>query len=356
MASQRPTQKNIAEATGLTQAAVSMALAKHPKISAETQQKVHEAAERLGYRPDPFLSALSAYRKQILPVQYQATLAWLVNEGEDSRWKNSTTFRLYLSGAIKRANELGYRLEEHYLRGKNMTPRRLAGMLQARNIPGILLAPQPGPDMSIEFDFTKFSAVTFGYTLLKPALHLATLHQFRSMTKLMTNLRRLGYKRPGLALSDESDRRADYNWSAAYLSSQRRLPPGGRVTPLLPQPLTQAVFTRWFKQHRPDVVIAIWPEVREWLIEAGESIPETTGLALLSVPDEGKVFSGIWENPELIGARALEFLVDLIHRRECGVPAVPLSQLVDGTWVDGTTLRQMDAKDKKPLKRVKKSR
>ncbi|QYY35219.1 LacI family DNA-binding transcriptional regulator [Ruficoccus sp. ZRK36] len=339
MAPQRPTQKTIAEATGLTQATVSMALAGHPKISAETRQLVLDTAERLGYRPDPVLSALSAYRKQVVPAGYQATLAWLANEGEDPRWKQSSTFRLYHSGALKRAQELGYNLEEHYLLSEGMTPRRLAELLQARNIPGMLIAPQPAPDMHIDFDFTHFSAVTFGYTLSRPALHLATLHQFRSMKKLLANLIGRGYKRLGLALGEDSDRRADYNWSGAYMSFQRHLPSCDHVPVHMPETLEQPAFTRWFKQHRPDVVISINRHVHAWLTEAGERIPETTGVALLSVPDGGEFYSGIWENPELIGARALEFLVDLIHRRECGVPTIPLSQLVDGTWVEGTTLR-----------------
>ncbi len=341
MATPRPTQKKIAEATGLTQATVSMALAKSPRIPAETQQKVFEAAEKLGYHPDPLLSALSAYRKQLVPAQYQATLTWLVNGSDDSEWKKSKTFKLYFSGAVKRAKELGYRLETHHLLSEGMTPRRLASMLQTRNIPGMLLAPQPNPDTRIEFDFARFSAVTFGYTLTEPTLHRVTLHQFRSMTKVMDKLRRLGYKRPGLALSNESDHRADYNWSAAFWSAQRLLPSRDRIPLLLPKPLTQEGFNRWRQKYRPDVVVTIWPRVHDWLIEAGEKIPETTGLALLSVPDEGKIFSGIWENPELIGARALEFLVDMIHRRECGVPTVPLTQLVEGTWVDGTTLRKL---------------
>ncbi|MDP0495280.1 MAG: LacI family DNA-binding transcriptional regulator [Verrucomicrobiota bacterium JB024] len=341
MTTSRVTQKEIAEATGLTQATVSMALANHPKISQDTLQKVRSVAQSLGYRPDPFLTALSAYRRQSAPTRYQATLAWLVNEGENPHWRKSSTFRHYFEGAERRAAQLGYRLEEHRLQCEGMTPQRLSQMLRARNIPGILVAPQPDPGMSIQFDFTHFSAVTFGYTLVNPALHLATLHQFRSMTKLMDNLYHLGYKRPGLALSDESDRRADFNWSAAFWSGQRHWPVKERISPFIPKPLTKENFAKWFYKKRPDVVVTIWAWVRDWLIEMGESIPESTGFALLSVPDEEKVFSGIWENPQLIGERALEFLVDLIHRRECGVPDVPLSQLIDGTWVDGTTLRPM---------------
>jgi hypothetical protein len=87
------------------------------------------------------------------------------------------------------------------------------------------------------------------------------------------------------------------------------------------------------------VVVAIWPQVLAWLVEAGITVPDTVGLALLTVPDSGVLYSGIWENPHLIGAKAVEFLVDLTHRSERGCPQVPLTMLVAGTWVDGKTVR-----------------
>lgn len=338
MNSPRLTQKDIARQTGFTQATVSLALSNHPSISKETRERVAAEARKMGYAPDPYLSGLSAYRKRTRPAKYQATLAWLSNHGNDFDWKKSIPFGSYHKGASERSGQLGYRLEDHCLRSENMTPQRMARLLRARNISGLLLAPQPEADLSIEFDFKRFSAITFGYTLVKPPLHMVTLHQFRSMKTLFQKLLDLGYQRPGLALANESDRRADRNWSAAFWSKQRDLPHRQRVPLLLGDPLTQDVFTKWFQKYRPDVVVSIWAMVHDWLKAAGEKVPETTGLALLSVPDGGKLFSGIWENPELIGSRAVEFLVDLIHRGECGVPDVPLYQLVDGTWVDGKTL------------------
>ncbi|HSI83978.1 MAG TPA: hypothetical protein VK970_09365, partial [Candidatus Methylacidiphilales bacterium] len=56
-----------------------------------------------------------------------------------------------------------------------------------------------------------------------------------------------------------------------------------------------------------------------------------------SVPDQGELFTGIWENPQFTGARAVELLIDLIHRGEFGVPDVRLFMLVGGSWRDGKT-------------------
>ncbi|MGE9292010.1 MAG: LacI family DNA-binding transcriptional regulator, partial [Puniceicoccales bacterium] len=54
--------KDIAADLGLSVSAVSMALREDASIPAETVKRVKDAAQRLGYAPDPALSALAAYR------------------------------------------------------------------------------------------------------------------------------------------------------------------------------------------------------------------------------------------------------------------------------------------------------
>ncbi len=341
VATRRPTQKDLAREAGVTQATVSLALRRHPDVSAGTCERIQAIAQRLGYCPDPYLAGLSAYRKSRRPVKFQASLAWLSNYPEGETWRNFPAFRGYYDGANTRARELGYRLEEFRLQTRGMTCARMEQILSARNIGGILVAPQPRAGMKLAFPFDRFSAVTFGYTLAEPQLHIAALHTYRSMEMAFRRLVALGYRRPGLALAAESDRRADRNWSAAFWSEQRELPEKHRLPLLLGQPLERKTFLTWFKRHRPDVVLAIWPEVRDWLREAGVDVPAQVGFALLTVPDSGALYSGIWENPNLIGAKAVEFLIDLVHRSERGQPDVPLCMLVAGTWVEGRTVRAL---------------
>ncbi|EIQ01931.1 transcriptional regulator [Opitutaceae bacterium TAV1] len=339
--SSRPTQKDIARAAGVTQATVSLALRNHPAIKPETVALVHEAARKLGYSPDPYLSGLSSYRKRIRPPELRATLAWLSNDADGSVcWKNRPAFEAYHTGAAARAAELGYRLEDHCLRSPGMTPSRLAGILHARGIQGLLLAPQPQPSSRLDdFPFDHFSAVTFGYTLAEPRLHLVTWHQFRAMEMAFRRLLSLGYRRPGLALAVETDERSDRNWSSAFRSEQgHHLPAARRVPSLVEADLTRERVLGWFRRYRPDVVLAMWPCVRDWLAEAGVSVPQDTGFALLSVPEDNRHFSGLCENPRAIGAKAVEFVVDMIHRFETGIPAMQVCMLVEGSWCDGTTL------------------
>ena len=339
MPSSRITQKDIALHLGMTQATVSLALGEHPRISKETRELVRKAAKELGYVSDPYLSGLSVYRKSLREASFKGTLVWLSNYPPGTSWKKARVFRSYFDGAIRRAGELGYSLEEHHLQAEGMTPGRMESILLARNVHGLLVAPQPRVNLEIDFSFKKFSAITFGYTLRQPQLNLVALNQYHSMETTFQKLLDLGYRRPGLAMADDSDHRTGHRWSAAFRNEQFQLPTRSRVPLLLSKSYNQETFVQWFEKYRPDVVVSIDPNVRDWLLDMGESIPETVCLSLFSVPDPGGEFSGVWANPELIGEKAVEFLVDMIHRNECGAPDVPLCVLVDGTWIAGNTLR-----------------
>src|SRR2546423_15384418 len=168
----RPTQKDIARKAGVTQATVSLALRGHPEVSPDTVARIKAIAQKLEYSPAPYLADLSAYRKPRRPVKFQASLAWLSNYPEGETWRNFPAFRGYFEGANIRAKELGYRLEEFKLRGRGMRASRMEQILSARNIGGILVAPQPRSGMTLDFRFDRFSAVTFGYTLANTQLHI----------------------------------------------------------------------------------------------------------------------------------------------------------------------------------------
>ena len=339
----QPTQRDIARKAQVTQATVSMALSNHPSISPETRERIQQISRELNYCPDPYLAGLCAYRRRTSTSRtYKATLAWLSNwhAPSTSRWLGVNSG--YFDGALARAHELGYSIEEHALLSPGMTPSRMERILYARNIQGLLLPPQPRSGLTLDFCFDRFSVVTFGYTLEAPQFHTVTLHHYRAMETLFRKLLSLGYKRPGLALSIQEDMRTDRIWSAAFWSEQRRLPQAGCIPFLMGQTLNQKQFMQWFRRYRPDVVIASNKEVHEWLMNAEVAVPEHTGFALLGLESGERRFSGICQNPQLTGAQAVVYLIDMLHRGERGIPKVRSHLLVDATWVEGDTVRKRD--------------
>lgn len=332
MSSRRPTQGDIARAAGVTQSTVSLALSNHPRISTEVRNHVREIARKMGYHPDPYLSGLCSYRNNLRPLKLQATLAWISNYGtEGEQWKDIPTFQHYFSGATQRAAELGYRIEEHRLKLKGMTPRRMVQILKAKNIQGILFAPQPAPLTRLDFDLEPFSSVTFGYSLLSPSLHMVTHHHFRSMETICRKLYERGHRRIGLALERKHDLRVERIVSSVFLREQYQMPLKDRVPMLLSENLTAPVMTDWLRTERPDAIIGDMGD--PWWKEAGLAPLGGRPVAFLSVRNPSDPFMGIWENPNVVGARAVELLVEHIHRAERGVPEFPSCLLVDGTWV-----------------------
>lgn len=334
----RVTQKDIAVAAGVTQPAVSLALRNHASIGAETKERILDTAQKLGYLPDPYLTGLAAYRKQKLPVNFQATIAWISN------WHKPVTrywrgiFESYFQGANDRAQKLGYAIEEHALHSTGMTTERLKSILLARNIRGILLPPQPNPGTSIDFNFDDYSVVTFGYTLKHPELNVVTLNHYQAIRLLVQKLFEFGYKQPGLVLSNNEDLRTDRIWSIAFKGAHTHVGEP-RMFPLLTgDKIVASGMLEWVRKSSLDVVISSNAEVYQWLIKSGLRIPEDIGFATLGATKERIHLSGIWQNSYEIGEKSIDTLVAMMHNNEKGIPQVRTSLFVDAAWNEGKTL------------------
>src|SRR3954463_12432521 len=111
---ERVTMKTVAQEAGVTQATVSMSLANHPRIPAETRERIQAIVNRLGYRPNPYISTLMRIRRQGRPLKDQPVIAIVSSFGRSDEWRNSpfTTVRQMYEGALARAAIHGYRGEE----------------------------------------------------------------------------------------------------------------------------------------------------------------------------------------------------------------------------------------------------
>lgn len=336
----RTTIRDVAAEAGVHAATVSRALRNHPSIPEETRRKVQAAAEKLGYRPDPMLASLMAYRQATQPTHYNATLAWVTNHPDREGWKNQLVARDYFRGAERRASALGYKIETFWLREPGMSAARATTILATRGIQGLLVAPQPDFQGHAELDWAQFSAVALGFSLVTPALHIIANHQFRSMLQAIHEVRALGYRRLGLVLADFNDERTNHNWTGAFLGSQLTWPEAERVPCLRLPALEFDAFRAWFEAHRPDAILTPnFDVVLGWLEQLRLKVPADIGLCAVPGYDGGRFYAGVQENSELIGAAAVEFLVGMLHRSERGVPPVPHRLLIESSWMPGRTLR-----------------
>lgn len=339
----RVTLEQLARKLGIHHATVSRALRGHPGIAEETVRRVNELAEKLGYRPDPYLAGLAAYRQVRRTPHYTGTIAWVTNWPTRDGWRSNHAFPQYFEGACRRAESLGYKVEEFWMREQGKGEAAAFRVLQARGVQGLLMVPQPEPHTRLDANFAWFSAVTFGFTLESPSLHTVTSHAYRTMIALLERLAALGYRRPGLAASAFHEERVNRMWSSAFWAFEARRGRRRAVPPLVMDEPDRGRFLAWLGRHRPDVVIATdHAEVREWLTSAGRRIPEEIGL-VPPITSDNSFLSGMNENGPVMGAVAVDLLVSMLHRNERGVPVHPQRVMIDATWVDGRSVRALPA-------------
>ena len=328
---ERITQQAIATKAGVHSSTVSLALADHPSIPADTRKRIKALAIKLGYRRDPLLSALVSYRKNRAPVA-KGVLGWI-----DLRTNPQVAPSAYnplWDGALERSRERGWKLEVFCPAQDGLSLPKLSRILRARGIQGLVIAPLPDGVSAMNLEWPWFSAVVASRTLLTPRLHSIAPHQAHNMRLLSLKIHALGYRRPGLFIGQAANERVGHNWLGAFLDFQFSTPGLQAIPPLTPAAATDpAELVAWAKKYRPDVIITTRPaDCRAMLGAAGLRIPEDVALA----QPNGEVGAGdplicyVDECFAEVGRRSIDTLEGMIHRHETGVPAKPLSISIDG--------------------------
>ena len=342
MPTPRVTLSHIAAKAGVHATTVSLALRNSPRLPADTRERIQALAREMGYQPDPVLSALNAYRTQLQTPVFQSTLAWFNPHPVREEMLDGFCFSTYLAGATQRATELGYKLEEVWLHEPKLTLAAVARRLLAKGVQGILVFPQNQIGPLEDFQWEEFSALALGYSVTAPGLHRVTSHHFASYLNILRELRALGYRRIGLFLPEEYDRRVNFGVSSAYAAYNQSIPDAERVPVMVQRSLEDlARLGPWIDEHGPEVILSQNNYFQEWLGARGQQVPADIGLAYLHIAKDNPVLSGGHQNDHGIGRAAVDFLVSMLHRNERGVPAIAQHVLSEGGWVPGTTVRRV---------------
>lgn len=339
-----PNLEAIAAAAGVSRMTASRALRNARGVTPATRERVLAAAEKLGWKPNPLVSAFMSYVRTKKHQGNAGVLAYITNDLTRDGWRKLDAYTRFYNGALARAERRGYRLEEFWLRERGMTTQRLSRILCARGIRGVIIGPMRSPHGHLNLDWDQFSAATIGYSLLKPGLSRATNDQYGTMLVTQRELRRLGCDRIGLMLPQTDDARVHYHWSAAYLSHHWRY--NQQLKPQMYLPAgkwnDEAAF-QWIRRTRPQVVVTTSSHFYRRMLEAGFDIPGEIAFANLDWSPNQAPAAGVDQQAEEVGGAAVDLVVDQINKNETGVPACPKTVLVTGKWMGGSTVRKVVA-------------
>lgn len=332
-----PTIRRVAERAGVSSATVSLVLRNKPRISAATRIKVRQAADELGYRPDPQIAKLMHHLRSTRRPAFQSSIAALttVPVGHDTPYMTEIT-----SSARARAQQLGYGFTVFRINDPATENRTLQKVLRNRGVEGILLLPIAIPcELSSLLAWSEFSVVTTTHGVLAPRFHRVVPHQLGNALEICRRVTELGYRRIGLVLPSDHDVRVHHGLSAAVAWQATN---GGTefVQPLLHDGALprEDEIRLWYAREAPDVIITAGDDMSGKIAELLQiRVPGRVGFVSASKVGRS-VFAGIDELPAEIGATAIGQLAGMIEHGNKGSPRVPHVIVIDGRWIGGRSV------------------
>ncbi len=336
--------KHIAELVGVSRMTVSMALRDDGRISEGTRRRVHAAARKLGYAPNPKIAERMAETARAGHGATGETLAYLTSEPTRDGWKRFKDG--YFENIERRAAEYGYRIEPWWIADPALTPARNNQIIWSRGVRGVIIPnishqvfADWGGTLPIEWD--RFSVVDIGGSLRHPLVSQVHHDHQSGMFMALDNLEALGYRRIGLCLRSEDDLRTHRRWTGAYFVWRALRGYEAVLQPLIVDEFRPADVRRWARQNRLEAIISpgILP-LGEW----GLKVPQDIGFASLHLWGEAaKGVAGINQEEAGITESAVDMLVTQLRRNQKGIQEHPMRWMLRGRWVAGETACQIRA-------------
>lgn len=340
-----PTLKDIARAAGVSMMTVSRVLRGGGSVAPETRQLVLREASRIGYEPDPNLMRLMQLVRSKKEKRQRAVIAVIREEVPEDGLLGPSYQYVPIEPIRHRAHGYGYAVEEFFLGKDGMTPKRLRSILSARGIEGAIVSPQSMQLPCSKLDYSGLSAVTFGYAMQKPALHMVAGNMTLGIQTAAEVLASRGYRRIGVAVTEWIVTRSQFGYSGGLFHWQQSLPSEKRV-PLLLFPgndisLGYRVFVQWMREHTPDAIITFDTHVPGWLKRLGFRIPEDIGFVVHDWTRQMQGFAGIDQRRSHLAAAAVDLIVTQLSQHEHGVPEVPRQIMIPPRWIEGPSVRPL---------------
>lgn len=336
MPSKQITLKDIAQKTGLHITTVSGALRGQTRFPPETRKRVQDAADALGYRPDPMLKAFSRYRTQSAktpPANIAFLTKWPAGTHRFKRWGQNPIYRTAQTIATKQ----NIHLERFSLSEPEMTEARANEILKARGITALIIPSGPADFTQLNLDWSHFSVICIGDTFSNPQFHRVVFDPFQATFDAVHRLKAMGYRRIGMVAVNEFESRVRFRWLGGFQAAIHTC--GARTIPplILKEPDSQATMP-WLKKYKPDVIIGT-PELYQSFINHNVRIPEKFSFLATSRGNVKGPLTHIGREYQSVARTAMQCLINMIGHNERGIPQHANTMIVNGAWVAGNTIR-----------------
>lgn len=299
------------------------------------RSRVAAIAQEIGYAPNPMVSALMTSLRTTRKMKFVCNLGFITSFPSRLGWKENPSFARYLTGATRRAGALGYGMETIWI-GDQPTDE-LSRILQNRGVRGLLIPPLPEYGMKLSLPLDPFATVAFGHTFTEKPVHRVTNSQMQTISLALNQCQKHGHRRIGLIMPRFVNDKVGSRWLGGFLAWQATHPHETAIPPLFVDELTEAAVVAWIKKEKPDAILANHGPVLSWIRSNGFYIPDILSFIHLNwTPEKGEI-SGTNQQPEEIGAAAVDLIAEEINQNRRGIPSTPKTITLESVWNEGTT-------------------
>lgn len=299
--------KDVAREAGYHISTVSLALRGDERISAETRQRIELAAVKLQYRVHPVVSAWVSARRAGSSVDKHLAVAYL--SGSKDR-ASTYAENIYIS-AKEQARNHGFSMNRFELSDYEKNVSRLDGVLNTRNIQGIILGPKFEKWTLEGFDWSNYSVVAIGSSLVSPAVNRVVENHSLRFERIFNKLLMSGYKRIGLILSRVKENFRNQDWLKSYLYLQHMM-----VEPCDRIPVYEGDsegLKDWSEQNCPEIILSDDPVEDSFLDGNYAPIYDLSGRLDFEQLPGSTIDSDL-------GTAAIDMLVGFITSNQRGLP------------------------------------
>ena len=330
---------DIAERAGVHQTTVSLALRNSPRLSAATRERIQALAQEMGYRKDPYVTALMARvhtgrRREEAPV-----LAVLDTVGGNVL--SEPSFAEILRGFRARAEELGYVMDTIPCAGQPNAIRDVRRHLRGRGIQTAFLPASPGA-LDIAEKLSETALVSITGNAFRHRIHTTGPDHFHNARIIASRLISRDVSRFVVLVPESWKAPPLYEWLGGLHAELQTALDEGRIRRILPPRLVRApmgdpaALARLLGRSKtlPEAIIGYPGTFRETLIEAGFSVPDEILFLDPALFAGEKGAAGINPRRFEVGQAAANILTAQLHRHEFGMPPLPRTVLLEGEWID----------------------
>jgi len=345
--SAKATLREVAAKAGVSLATASRCLRQGVVGSARaaTRARVQAAAHALGYQSNPLLGEVMRSVRRPVANRHLGTLAHLVHP---EPWASGGKDQLDRYGPAVKAHAARYDfdLSVFPMGVPDFSPERLASILTARGIDGVILEIFPNKSFAEQFPWERFSSVLVGHALRSPGLDCVVSDHSRGVILAGETLLERGYRRIGLALETRHVTDTDGAWVDGFHLLQQRHAQLRDIPALIEPQMNAPAFIAWLREHRIDAVLTIsimndlHNPMLHWLTESGIDCPGEVAIATLDRSYVPLPWAGLDQSSDQISAAAVDLCMTKLRLGERGLPAVPRTILLHSYWCEGATVRR----------------